>query len=37
MALIPIGYPKGEFGPVGMRMPAETVTYWDKWGQTATR
>ncbi|HLA18973.1 MAG TPA: nitroreductase family protein [Dehalococcoidia bacterium] len=37
MALIPIGYPVGKFGPPGMRMPAETVTYWEKWGAAAAR
>jgi nitroreductase len=35
-ALIPIGYPRGSFGPT-MRMPAQTVTFWEKWGQTAQR
>ncbi len=36
MALIPIGYPVGKFGPTS-RIPAEKVVYWEKWGQTATR
>ncbi len=36
MALIPIGYPLGKFGPT-MRIPAENVSYWEKWGQTAQR
>ena len=36
MALIPIGYPQGKFGPT-MRIPAQNVTYWEKWGQTAQR
>ena len=36
MALIPIGYPLGKFGPTS-RMPTEKVVYWEKWGQTATR
>ncbi len=36
MALIPIGYPVGKFGPTS-RVPAESVTYWDKWGQLAKR
>ena len=36
MALIPTGYPVGRFGPT-TRMPAENVTYWEKWGQTAQR
>ncbi len=31
MALIPVGYPRGKFGePPGL--PAEKVTYWDRWG-----
>ena len=36
MALIPIGYPVGKFGPTA-RIPAETVTYWEKWGAPAAR
>lgn len=36
MALIPIGYPAGKFGPV-MRAPAEKVVYWEKWGELAER
>jgi nitroreductase len=36
MALVPIGYPEGKFGPV-TRAPAEVVTYWEKWGETAQR
>ena len=36
MALILIGYPQGKFGPT-MRIPAQNVTYWEKWGQTAQR
>ncbi len=36
MALIPIGRPKGEFGPV-RRLPAEKVVYWDGWGKQRTR
>ncbi len=36
MALIPIAYPVGQFGPT-TRIPAENVTYWEKWGQTAQR
>ncbi len=36
MALIPIGYPVGKFGPTS-RIPAENVTYWEKWGQTVQR
>ncbi len=31
VALLPIGYAKGKFGPV-TRRPVEEVTYWDKWG-----
>lgn len=30
-ALIPVGWPKGRFGP-GPRLPVEAVTYWDQWG-----
>ncbi|MEX0800239.1 MAG: nitroreductase family protein [Dehalococcoidia bacterium] len=36
MALIPIGYPIGKFGPT-MRIPAEKVVYWEKWAQTRDR
>ena len=36
MALIPIGRPKGEFGPV-RRLPAEKVVYWDRWGSRRDR
>ena len=36
MALIPIGRPMGQFGPV-RRMPAEKVVYWDGWGKRRTR
>ena len=36
MALIPVGRPKGQFGPVN-RMPAEKVVYWDGWGQRRER
>ncbi len=32
-ALLPIGYPQGNFGPVSRR-PAPTLTYWDAWGAT---
>jgi nitroreductase len=31
VALIPIGYPVGRFGPV-TRAPVQQVTYWDSWG-----
>ena len=30
---IPIGYPKGKFGPV-RRRPVEEVTYYDRWGKS---
>jgi len=33
-ALIPIGYPSVNFGPVN-RKPVEEVTYWDRWGATS--
>jgi nitroreductase len=36
MALIPIGYPVGKFGPTN-RMPTEAVAYWEKWGKTGKR
>jgi len=36
MALIPVGYPRGKFGAAA-RMPAEKVTYWDRWGSTRER
>lgn len=36
MALIPVGRPKGQFGPVN-RIPAEKVVYWDGWGQRRER
>jgi len=29
---MPIGYPRGKFGPVSRR-PAEDVTYFDRWGE----
>lgn len=31
-ALLPIGYPKGRFGPV-RRVPLADVVYEDRWGQ----
>lgn len=31
VALIPVGYPKGRFGPT-QRLPWREVTYFDKWG-----
>lgn len=36
VALIPIGWPVGKFGPTS-RAPIETLTYWDTWGSTRTR
>ena len=36
MALIPLGWPLGKFGPPPRR-PAEEVTFWDHWGATAQR
>jgi len=37
VAVIPVGWPDGErFGPT-TRKPAETVTFWDGWGQTKVR
>ncbi len=36
MALIPVGWPRGKFGP-GQRLPVEKVTYWDNWGETRER
>jgi nitroreductase len=36
MALIPIGVPKGRFGPPS-RMPAEKVVFWDTWSATRDR
>ncbi|MCS6927701.1 MAG: nitroreductase family protein [Candidatus Binatia bacterium] len=35
-ALIPIGYPRGKFGPV-QRVPVEEVTCVDRWGTPFTR
>ena len=29
---IPIGYPRGKFGPTS-RLPTSTTTSWDRWGQ----
>ena len=31
VALLPIGYPQGTFGPVS-RQPAEELTHFDTWG-----
>jgi nitroreductase len=36
MALIPVGWPQGQFGPVN-RLPVEKVVYWDGWGQKRSR
>lgn len=36
VALIPLGWPKGRFGPTDRR-PIEQVTYWDRWGETKER
>jgi len=36
MALIPLGYPVGRFGPTS-RIPTEKVVYWEKWGQPRER
>jgi nitroreductase len=36
VAMIPIGWPVGRFGPVS-RAPVETVTYWDRWGTSRPR
>jgi nitroreductase len=31
VAIVPIGYPRGKFGPL-TRRPVEEVTYYDRWG-----
>jgi nitroreductase len=31
-ALVPVGYPVGNFG-VAPRKPAAAVTHWDRWGE----
>jgi nitroreductase len=36
VALLPIGYPMGRFGPT-TRNPPEAVTYWDAWNQLRAR
>jgi nitroreductase len=36
MALIPVGWPKGRFGPPA-RQPVEQVTFWDRWGEQRQR
>lgn len=33
VAVVPIGYPKGNFGPVSRR-PSRELTYHDRWGQS---
>lgn len=32
MALIPVGWPQGKFGPPP-RLPVEQFTYWERWGE----
>ncbi len=34
-AMIPMGYPRGKFGPVSRR-PVEEVIHWERWGQQRT-
>lgn len=36
VALLPIGWPVGRFGPV-KRAPVDTLTYWDAWGSVRSR
>jgi nitroreductase len=36
IALIPVGWPEGRFGPVA-RLPVEKVVYWEKWGERGER
>lgn len=36
VAMVPIGYPVGRFGPT-TRAPVETVTFWDTWGTSRAR
>jgi nitroreductase len=36
VALIPLGYPDADFGPV-RRRPVEEVTFWETWGATRSR
>ena len=36
VALIPLGYPDANFGPV-KRKPVEDVTHWESWGSAKTR
>lgn len=35
VALIPLGWPRGRFGPAS-RLPVEKVTYYERWGATRT-
>ncbi len=37
VALVPIGWPLGRFGPTKTRAPIDTVTYWDRWGTMQAR
>jgi nitroreductase len=36
MALIPLGWPRGNFGPT-MRIPTENVAFWERWGEARQR
>ncbi len=36
LAMIPMGWPKGNFG-TGPRRPVEQVTFWESWGATKER
>lgn len=36
VALLPVGYPKGKFGPT-RRRPVQEVTYWERWGAARRR
>jgi nitroreductase len=36
MALIPVGWPRGKFGPPP-RLPVEQVTHWERWGDVRSR
>ncbi len=36
MALIPLGWPRGDFGPTS-RMPTENIVFWEKWGRSRQR
>ena len=37
VALLPIGWPLGRFGPTNTRAAVEAVTYWDRWGTERSR